>query len=204
VASELIVNPLREVDRVVPAVPPIVRKVSHPIFLIVLFLGFLTSCQSSVVKKEASVYSVSTGSTIIVHKDIQLIPGKTKAVIQGGRLVESLEFGDLFFPHCIFEVDKAAVMPRVIKAGKYRVDRVNHRDDTRIYQKLVHASQVVADGGEFVDYLHLTELVLSSPEQTNGLKLVCQHSDSILADYLGVEQIRATLGKIASLELPGQ
>lgn len=95
-------------------------------------------------------------------------------------------------------------MPRLIKAGKYRVDRVNHRDDTHIYQKLAHASQDVADGGAFIDYLHITELVLSSPERTNGLKLVCQVSDSILGDYLGVEQIRATLGKIASLELPGQ
>jgi len=55
-----------------------------------------------------------------------------------------------------------------------------------------------------VDYIHVTELELSSPEQTNGLKLVCQHSESILADYLGVEQIRATLGTIASLDLPDQ
>lgn len=176
----------------------------RPIFLIALFIGLLNSCQSSVVKNEASGYRVPAGSTIIVHQDIQLISGKSKAIIQGGRLVETLEFGDLFFPHCIFEVGKGVLMPRLIKAGKYRVDRVNHRDDTRIYQKLVHASQIIADGGEFIDYLHVTELVLSSPGQTNALKLVCQHSDSILTDYLGVEQIRAALGKIASLELPGQ
>ena len=176
----------------------------RPIFLIALYVGLLNGCQSPVVKTEASVYRVPTGSTIIVHQDIQLVSGRTKAIIQGGRLVETLEFGDLFFPHCIFEVDEGELTPRLIKAGKYRVDRVDHRDDTQIYQKLVHASQIIADGGEFIDYLHVTELVLSSPEQTNALKLVCQHSDSILTDYLGVELIRATLGKIASLELPDQ
>jgi len=76
------------------------------IFLITLFIGFLTGCQSSVVQEGASVYRVPNGATVIVHKDIQLIPGKTKAFIQHGRLVETLEFGDLFFPHCIFEVGK--------------------------------------------------------------------------------------------------
>lgn len=176
-----------------------------PIFLITLFVGFLTGCQPSVVQEAASLHRVPAGATIIVHEDIHFNSGKTKAFIQHGRRVETLEFGDLFFPHCIFEVDEWVAMPRLIKAGKYRVDRVNHRDDTRIYQKLAQANQVVASGGAaFVDYLHVTELELSDSDQTRGLKLVCQHSDSILADYLGVEQIRATLGKIASLDLPEQ
>ena len=92
------------------------------IFLVALFIGLLNSCQSSVVKNEASGYRVPAGSTIIVHQDIQLIAGKSKAIIQGGRLVETLEFGDLFFPHCIFEVGKGVLMTRLIKAGNYRVE----------------------------------------------------------------------------------
>ena len=174
----------------------------HPIFLSTLFLGFLVSCQSSVAVKEAADDRVPPGSTINVHRDIQLNSDRTRVFIQAGRLLAGLEFGDLFFPHCIFEVRDG--IPRLIQSGKYRVDRVDYRDDTHIHQKLVHASQFVADGGEFVDYLHVTELQLSSPDHAHGLKLICQHSDSILTNYLGVAQIRATLGDIASLELPGQ
>ena len=175
------------------------------ILLIGLFLGFLASCQSSVNTKDASAYSVPTGAMIIIHKDIHLRPGTTRAFIQRGRLVEVLEFGDLFFPHCIFEVDRDVAIAGFIRAGKYRVDRVKHRDDTHIYQKLAHANLLIADGGgAFVDYLYVTELQLSSAEHANRLQLVCQHADLIYADYLGVELIRATLGKIASLELPSR
>ena len=177
----------------------------RPVFLVAVCLAFLTACQPPVVKNEASVYRVPTGARIIVHEDIPLISGRTRALIQGGHLVDRLEFGDLYFPHCIFEVDKVMAMPRMIRAGAYRVDSVRHRAHTHIYQKLVHSNQVVADGGgAFIDYLHVTELVLSSSEQPNGFKLLCQHSDLIYADYLGVVQIRATLGSIASLELPAR
>ena len=168
-----------------------------------VFLGFLTACQLPPVKNEFSVRRVPTGATLTVHEDIQLISGSNRALIQGGHLVETLEFGDLFFPHCIFEVNKPTAIPRLIRAGKYRVIRVKYRANTHIYQKLVHSSQVVVDGGgAFIDYLHVTELELSTPGQTDGFTLLCQHSDMIYADHLGVAQIRATLGSIASLELP--
>lgn len=173
-------------------------------FLLTFCLVLLVGCQVSPAKDETSPdYMVPVGSILILHHAIELPSGRSRALIRAGRLVDIIEFSDMFFPHCILDIDKKSDASRVIKAGEFRIKSVIRRQKASVYNNLVLLGGAVADAGGngFIDYIHATEMDLSSSAHPEGVKLICQVLGGVLTEPLNIKTIRNTLGRIASLKL---
>lgn len=164
----------------------------------------LLSCQAPPAQDETSPdYTVPVGSALILHKAFKLLPGRTRALIQAGHYVDVIEFSDMFFPHCFFDINREAESSQVIGPCEFRVIR---RQRAAVPEELVLANEFVVNAGDngFIEYIHTTEIVLMSSAYLEGIKLVCQVLGGVLTEPLNIQTIRRTLGRLATLKLTNQ
>ena len=88
----------------------------------------------------------------------------------------------MFFPHCILDSNTQGKASQPIVAGKFQVKSVIRRQRAADSKQLVLAKEVFADAGGngFIDYIHATEMDLSSSSHPQGIKLTCQVLGGVL------------------------
>lgn len=174
--------------------------------LAAILLMFFCGCQSVTKQNENSpFYKVPSGAELILHQAITVPPRQLKVYIQDGRLVYA---PDRYYPFCKFELRRVQKHPQIVAADRFQILRTRR----------IKSHFVSIDRGPLVVSLLLnfpkdgkpspivygTRMELRSATQDQVLALTCGHlqDPNMLARHLSINQIRATLGKVFTLQLP--
>lgn len=188
----------------------------------VLTALLLTACQGTVPRDEASPwYHPSAGTTVTVHRAIDIPPGRARTFLQNGQIV-AYTARNLYYPNCEFEVLTVDETVRRILPGEFRVQRVLIRQDqvagggpVRLADAGRHLGIGLGigpwggmglaaddDGPSYIMYV--VEMRLRSPEQPDVFRLVCRGGEDDPADAIppSIREMRQALGDYATLTLP--
>lgn len=190
--------------------------------LTVLATLLLAACQGTLPRDESSPwYHPPAGTTVTVHRAIDIPPGRARAFLQNGRIV-AYTARNLYYPNCEFEVLTVDETVRRILPGEFRVQRVRIRQDqvagggpVRLADAGRHLGIGLGigpwggmglaaddDGPGYIMYV--VEMRLRSPEQPDVFRLVCRGGEDDPADAIppSIRDMRQALGDYATLSLP--
>jgi hypothetical protein len=167
--------------------------------------ALLTACTTNIPKDSASpYYQVAAGSTLQLHRQVEIPPGRTRVFLQHGALTGSF---DHYAPNCNLEVDRLDYsQAQFIAAGDYRIRRVQPSTEEVVHsRRTLLASLDLAgndgDDGNAMIYQGY-HLWLDDPAG-NLLRLSCRgaYADPMDARPPSIDEMRQALGNIASLVL---
>jgi len=167
----------------------------------------LLACGPMTIKDTATQsYIPIQGWVLELHQDIVIPAERTRVFFQEGRLLPWL---NEYKPHCQLRVRLLSEQPQHVQAGRFSIDRVSGRLDEVVSNRRIQLAAagdfVLADGdggdGRMFYFYHLG---LHSDAQPNVTYLVCAGAadEPALTDYPTLQEIRASLGEYATLELP--
>ena len=190
-------------------------KKSFGLVAAALLLG---GCQySATVKDEAShSYRQLQGATLVLNKPLEVPAGRARVFLQNGdpSYRGSLLGGsfDQYRPHCGFEVERVDHDGFTIRAGEFRISRVQ-----RSLQPVVSSGEVQLaglkldglllasgfDGDGSAGYHDGYHLWLDSPDQPEVLRVSCYGVYAEQPDLYPptLEEIRQALGGTAEIRL---
>ena len=164
----------------------------------------LGSCAPYVVRNPASPYSVvPVGSVLVLHRNVTIPPGQTRAYFQRGKQVSST---DEYVPQCQLEVRDLRQVPQTVHPGRFVVTRLQSDVRSVAYSggfRFVRVRGGSDDSGGPSMHMLAWKLYLHSNAQPNVMWLLCggAFDDPFWAKPPGVDDIRQALGKIASIEI---
>lgn len=179
----------------------------------VLSLGvLLVGCQTAQVRDPASPYfAPPVGSRLVLEKAIKVPGGKAAVYIQSGRVLRYTEL-DRYDPHCKFELRTVSPDRRMVAPDSFLVRDVERFSQSVKWQRdepvrvAARGGLLVgrdSEGGPFAEIM-TTRLVLHSERQPEVFRMECSHWDEFeFPDHLSVNQMRATLKGLFTLELAG-
>ena len=187
----------------------------HAILSVLAALTLLAGCQAPQVRDEASPnFLPPKGSLVILHDDMQIPPQSARVFLQRGQFY-GYHGIDLYYPWCAFEVNDVSESTQILRANTFEIYRVHIRteqvvDNTKTQLASLafgpnKAWHLVMDGsGGPTTVTKVLVMWMDSPNQSNIRKLTCGGSEEnvALARTPSVNQIRAALGDVATLELP--
>ena len=147
----------------------------------------LSACSPMAASKDVNspYYSIPSGSTLILHQDVNYPEGRAHINIQHGRIVPGL---DNWTVGC--QIDLRELGPGVVRADTFTVRRAE------VNQEWVNRPNVMR---------WFRTLYLESADQPNVIKMVCQTWDYPLhGDDIPMSAIREALGSVATLEFAQQ
>lgn len=172
----------------------------------------LLACAGTGTRNEQSPnFAVPVGSTITLHRALSVPPNRARVYLQRGEVVDR---ANTFAPYCMFEVNDVRPEPQTINAGEFTVRRVQM---DRLNITSADANRVAAVGigigfglgmdmGSGADVAEVWYLWVDAPAQRHVRRLVCggELTDAWKARRPSIAQIRAQLGQVATLTLPGE
>jgi len=180
--------------------------------LVTFALGTLLilGCESTPVDRESSTaFKIPAGTKLVVNQEL-IIPAETASIlIQDGKVAAGKKVRH-YHPHCRLEVRDRKEQPQSVQPDTFVAVKVLDFYEVVLARPLQVAQLGTTDQGIMVaqdaspSFNYITELRLESESQPNVSRLQCMKwnvpPDS---DYVTVEEIRAVLGDLMTIELPG-
>ena len=169
---------------------------------LLLLAGLLSACVAPMSHTPDSVfYSIHAGSVLTLHRPLGIPPEQVSVYFQHGELRNEALL-DRYLPHCKFEIRTMAQTPRRVQPGRFIISRVVDETEATTALSGVYWASLQLAGGPPSVYNYVTQLYLTSAQQSDVLRLSCMHWEDVLDDnYLTVPQMREALGDWFSLTL---
>jgi len=184
-----------------------------PIVMSLLALT-LAACQSAGFQfsEDSPHYPPPVGTRVILHQPVTIPPGHASIYLQFGRTMRFAEV-DQYRAHCRFEVSRVGTSEQTVMPDEFRVTRagLEHRDSVRRGETTRLAAAGVPhvlaasgrNSGSMGVIVYATRMKLHSERQPEVLRLDCGHwSTDPHDEFLTLNEIRATLAPLMSLQLP--
>ena len=172
--------------------------------------GLLTACTQNLGVKADTAYAwylPPVGSTIELHRSLQLPGGHTRVFLQRGEVVAKQAF-DRYQPSCSFEIRSLAETPRQIDPETFLITRVQRTTEEVVERDepiMLAAWNFVGidDGPPMVT--RGVHLWISSDLQPDVMRLTCHGAFDDPPEALppSIDEMRGALGSYASLRLSG-
>lgn len=164
----------------------------------------LASCAApTIVDENSHLYPPPVGTVVELHTDVRIAPDRARATIQRGAV--SPTGVHPFAVWCQLEVRDVLPAPQVVHADTFRVHKVGS-ETTQVVEtdSLQHVAGVDVQNQGSSDVTRIWHLWLTSERQPNVLRMSCggAFDAPYWAEFPSVQEIRATLGAVASLHLP--
>lgn len=170
----------------------------------ILILAIILSGCESMAKLAAlpSPYSLPSGSTLSINRDLTIEPNSVSVWLQLGKLVNRKEV-DLDQPNCHFEMYTLKSVAQTIYKDDVTITRFVNRNEYVSNGNVMYASLADADdGGGPMAEIFRTEIYLKSTKQPDLYRLSCEEWNNLFnGTYLTVDQIQQALGDIATFQL---
>jgi len=177
----------------------------------VLLLG----CQTHKVGDPSSpYYPPHEGSIVILHKDLEFPPETARIFLQRGKTHAYPGF-DHYYPWCYFQLNTIKNTTQTLSADTFEVYRVVSRTEQVVENGPVHLAglriqfetdfvMASSGGGGPTTVTAVVQMWLRSERQAEIRKLVCGGAEEnpAIARPPSINEIRAALGEIATLQLP--
>jgi len=170
--------------------------------LLPLFLFTIISCSQEIVKDENSyLYSIQSGSKLILNQSIFIAPNLGRTYFQNGKVTSESDI-NIYYPHCSITVNTILDHERRISPTTFEIYKVV--DDEEYAQgymfyastKLMHGSDGPLITG-LVSYYYLR-----SPSEPDVRTLECIQWNSLYENkHLSINEVRKSLGDIFTLKL---
>jgi hypothetical protein len=173
----------------------------------------LAGCQHTPVTDTSSIYFlIPAGATFTLHRPITIPPQEAHIYIQNGA-VHRQRGTNLYYPHCKLGVKGISEAPRSVEPGDFEIRKVRrYVDDILLVGQsgleLAALDLRLAQGGGGgsdgpTEYMYVTAMRLHSERQPQVRSLHCQQLDDPgLGWYATYDEIRQTLGDLATIRLP--
>jgi len=184
-----------------------------PIAMSLLAL-LLAACQSAGFRfsEDSPHYPPPVGTRVILHQPLTIPPGHASTYVQFGRTMRFAEV-DQYHAHCRFEVNRVGSSEQTVMPDEFRATRteLEQRDSVRRGETTrlaaAGAPRVLAaagrNSGSMGVIVYVTRMKLHSDRQPEVLRLDCGHwSTDPHDEFLTLNQIRATLRPLMSVQLP--
>ena len=161
---------------------------------------------SQVVRDENSqFFSVPTGSTFTLHRELTIQPDQTSVYLQNGEITQPGRM-DIFQPNCKFELFTISEQARTVAPDTFVVTRILDQREDVVTRWPRYASLVIADGGGGdggpMHQNYSTTMWLDSNTQPDVFRMSCRRWDTInTGDYLSINEMRRALGDYFTLKL---
>ena len=173
--------------------------------LLVLAVAVL-GCQPGAVRERLTADApVPIGTVLVLHRDIVIPRGSARTFIQFGEVVPAV---GQYHPLCELRVRGVSQESRTVRAGRFVITSIAREerdivDSGARYLAAVGIS-IGMDGGQG-DMIEYWVMRLQSERQPEVLWLACAAGFDIPARMRTptLAEMRATLGPVATLELPG-
>ncbi len=179
------------------------RSASRLLFALVLGV-LMTGCSSPTARRDESspYYAVPAGATLELHRALHIRPGSTRAWIQGGAPVPTM---NSFIPNCNIEITtRNDALVQQVRPGTFRVRRTQP-----FFEWVVQGAAPLQvawgqDNDGASDLYRGYHLWLESAEQPEVRRLSCRgvYDTPANANPPSIAEIRAALGEVATLRLP--
>jgi hypothetical protein len=173
--------------------------------VVLLISALLAACQIAPLRSDDSpFYKVPSGSKLRLNSKIIIPPNSVKIYIQEGQLVAA---ANQYYPFCRFDVRNLKEIPQPVEPDEIEIYRTSWVTDL-IAELNRHSLLAMTSRLDFGDkpspIVYGVQMDLRSAKQPDVFRLMCGHlqDPNIEARYLSVNQIRATLGKVFTLQLP--
>jgi hypothetical protein len=173
------------------------------LFAAIVLLG---ACQSySTPSEDSPYYAVPVGSRIVLNRPLIIPPDHASVYIQRGQIVPFSQFDD-YAPHCRFELSTVSPTAQTVEPDAFVVYKVGQeiivgRALTRPGLLLAQSGGDRGDGHDAKLYSRI--LYLRSTKQPDVLRVACgEWHDYSFSRHLTIQEIRAALGNLFTLELP--
>ena len=170
-------------------------------------LIMLTACSLNETSDENSYYySVSVGSTIVLHQPVLISAEQVASYVQNGKLM-SYDEVDKYRPNCKFEIYTMSEQSRTVEPDSFEiirvVDEIESSSISKPAQLALHGDALMLsllDRGNVFNYA--TMMYLKSDNQPDVYRMTCQHWEDIRDDrHLTIAQMRQAMGEVFTLEI---
>ena len=175
------------------------------IFLPLMTL-FLAACQKNATILESAaqpVYRELGGTTLVLNQDLDVAAAQARVFIQDGVVREGF---NSYRAHCAFEIDDVQHDGAVIRADRFTVSRVQSARVQVVQHEPLHVAAMwrvsgMGRGGS-ASYYDGYHFWLTSADQPQVRRMSCFGVYAQPSDLYPptMEEIRSTLGSIATLE----
>ena len=179
-------------------------KIAITVFSLLIML---TACSLNETSDENSYYySVSVGSTIVLHQPVLISAEQVATYVQNGELM-SYDVVDKYRPNCKFEIYTMSEQSRTIEPDTFEITRVVDEIESSSISK---STQVALHGDAFMlnfldkSYVfnYATMMYLKSDNQPDVYRMTCQHWEDVRDDrHLTIAQMRQAMGEVFTLEI---
>ena len=162
----------------------------------------IAGCATPQARDESSQYfKLPKGSHLVLHQEIGILANSARAYVQNGRVLPFPEV-ERYRAHCKFEMKQPLDAPQTIKPDTFVVTETYREINRGTHSgAIMPVAMRLAYGGLSYE-LYATFFALKSATQKNVLGLTCQHlEDPVNPRYLSIQDIRTTLGSVATLQL---
>lgn len=148
---------------------------------------------------------VPVGTVFVLHRDIVIPPRSARTFIQFGEVVPAVA---QYQPLCEFRVRGVSDEPRKVHAGRFEIISVSREErdtvDSGARRLAAVGVAIGMGGGDQGDLIEYWIMRLRSQAQPEALWLACAAGFDIPARTRTptLAEMRATLGPVATLELP--
>ncbi len=159
-------------------------------------------------------YRPSKGSIVILHSDLEFQPQTARVFLQRGK---TYGYGgiDRYYPWCYFQLYTVKDSIQTLNADTFEVYKVASRTEWVVEHGTMHLAGVriqfgtdnftamSGDGGPSTETA-VVQMRLRSEKQPQIFQLACGGAEEnpVLSKPPSIDEIRAALGKIATLRLP--
>lgn len=177
-------------------------RLRYPLFPVLLLLP---ACHAVMQDETSPFFMVPPGSVVVLHQDLEVPPGRASVYIQRGRTTSYAAY-NRYYPHCRFEVRDVSEQPQLIRAGRFRVEKVTRETDYFAESGVMQYARLSigqdSDGASLE--MEVVKMRLHSATQPEVLRLVCGGVMDFPFNVRppSVQEIRGTLGGLVSLTLP--
>ncbi len=145
------------------------------------------------------------GSALVLNRAVEVPPSEGEVYVQDGRVLPYADV-DPFRPHCALELRGAPPVAVTVPPGRYRIVRVVHDEDPNLVRAPArgHLLAGLWLAGGPSQWMYATELYLAGDGPNAPWRLRCGHWEDPSLDprFLTLDEIRAALGSLATLETP--
>jgi len=170
--------------------------------LLIPLLGLL-GCESIPPSETSPFHRVPGGSRLILNTNLLVPPYSAKIYIQNGWIAYG---ANQYYPYCKLQLQEPKFTPQEVLPGVFEIYRSRRITDlfASLEPQVQHVRARLYDGKPS-PIVYGTDLFLRSAEQPQVYKLMCGHMQdpNLTARHLTIEQIRATLGEVFTLQLSG-